>query len=89
MVHDEKVTVPLSMYTPPPCKQRAKCECDGNFARSLQHVPPVVDRSVPSCASVIRGKRVSNFPIDGNFRARTYAAAFPLMVHDEMATVPP
>ena len=36
---------------------------DGNFARSLQHVHPVVDRSVRSCASVSRGKRVSNVPI--------------------------
>ena len=24
MVHDEKVTVPLSMYTPPPCKHKHK-----------------------------------------------------------------
>ncbi len=37
---------------------------DGNFRRSLRHAPPVVDRSVVcSCASVIQGKHVSNFPI--------------------------
>ena len=36
----------------------------GNFSRSLQHAPPVVDRSVVrSFASVSRGKRVSSFPI--------------------------
>ena len=27
MVHDEKLTVPLLMYTPPPCKHKRKtCE---------------------------------------------------------------
>ena len=36
MVHDEKVTVPLLMYTPPPCKHKRKtCEIPigamGNF----------------------------------------------------------
>ena len=36
---------------------------DGNFRRSLRHVPTVVDRSVHSCASVRQGKHVSNFPI--------------------------
>ena len=24
MVHDKKVTVPLTMYTPPPCKHKRK-----------------------------------------------------------------
>ena len=36
---------------------------DGNFSRSLQHVHTEVDQSVRSCASVSRGKHVSNFPI--------------------------
>jgi len=37
----------------------------GNFSRSPWHTPTehVVDRSVCSCASVSRGKHVSNFPI--------------------------
>ncbi|KOO27804.1 hypothetical protein Ctob_009539 [Chrysochromulina tobinii] len=32
---------------------------DGNFARSLRHAPPVVDRSIRSFASESRSKRVS------------------------------
>ena len=63
MVHDEKVTVPLLMRTPPPCKQKRKtCEF------------PIVGRScaarVEASASANaqarienRGKPVSNFPI--------------------------
>ena len=63
---------------------------DGKISRSLWHVPPVVDRS---CASVSRGKHVSNFPIGamGDLQARlarTHSAVLPLMVDDEMVTVP-
>ena len=67
MVHDEKLTVPLLMDTPPPCKhKRNTCQnpigAMGNF-RALQHVHSVVDRSVVrSCASESRAKRVI-FPI--------------------------
>ena len=68
MLHDEKVTVPVAMYTPPPCKHKRKtCEnpigAMGN-CRSLRHVPTVVDRSVSrSCVRENQSKRVSNFPI--------------------------
>jgi len=76
MVLDEMVTegersvfpqmVQPPTLTPPPCKQRAKREFPmgamGTF-QGMRHVHTVVDRSVRSCASVSRGKRVSNSPI--------------------------
>ena len=67
MVHDEMVTVPLRTKTPPPCKHKCKT-CENPIGRwenvrSL-HVPTVVDQSMGrSCASVSRGKHISNFPI--------------------------
>ena len=69
MVHDEKLTVPLPMNTPPPCKHKRKT-CENpigamvSFQSPLRHVHSVVDRSVGrSCAIVSRGKLVSNLPI--------------------------
>jgi hypothetical protein len=62
-------TVPSWTETPPPCKQRAKCEFGLPWGRlekfrSLRHVHPVVDQSVSrSCAKASRGKHVSNLPI--------------------------
>ena len=42
MMHDEKLTVPLLIYTPPPCKHKRKtCEIPigamGNFEREHAH----------------------------------------------------
>ena len=67
MVHDEKVTVPLLMETPPPCKHKRKtCEnpigAMGYFQDSVARAD-CIDRSVVrSCASENQSERVSIFP---------------------------
>ena len=54
-------------------RQQLSHRGDGNFSRSLQHAPPVVDQSVVcSCASVSQCKHVSHFHIGemGTFEGR-------------------
>ena len=66
---------------------------DGKFRGLCGTHRSLIERSVVcSCASENQGKLVSNFPIGAMEtleHERTSSAVFPLMVHDEMATVPP
>ncbi len=63
-------------------RQQLSHRGDGELVRSLLHAPTVVDQSVRSCASVSRGKHVSNFPIGamGTFEVSGADDTYPILV---------